>query len=304
MAILRVDSLSADWDSQPYHRALACAAFEDWQFACSPLDNWAYLAPEFNYSRLISGPLALRDCLPPFPMPALTHSPLKNLAVSERPQERLQRLGPSALSDSELIAMILRSGSKGTNVLNVASSLVNRAGSLSGMISWTDSEFMRIKGIGKVKSLQLLVVIEICRRILAADAEALPVLDKPERVYKFMRSRVIGLEVEKFWTLSLNRKNRLLQLHEATSGTASNSLAHPREVFREAIRCGASSLICVHNHPSGDPSPSAADIRVTRQLKEASNIVGIPLLDHVIAGNVAGDPSGLGWYSFQESGLI
>ena len=189
-------------------------------------------------------------------------------------------------------------------MLNVASSLVNRAGSLSGMISWTESEFMRIKGIGKVKSLQLLVVIEICRRILAADDEVLPVLDTPENVFKFMRSRLIGLEVEKFWSLSLNRKIRVLQLHEATSGTASNSLAHPLEVFREAIRSGASSLICVHNHPSGDPSPSAADIRVTRQLKEASKIIGVHLLDHVIVGSTAGDPSGLGWYSFQESGLI
>ena len=246
----------------------------------------------------------LLESLTPASMPANAHTPLKELAISERPQERLERLGPSALSDSELIAMILRSGSKGINVLNVASSLVNRAGSLSSMISWTDSEFMRIKGIGKVKSLQLMVVIEICRRILAADDEVLPILDTPENVFKFMRSRLIGLEVEKFWSLSLNRKNRVLQLHEATSGTASNSLAHPREVFREAIRSGASSLICVHNHPSGDPSPSAADIRVTRQLKEASKIVGVPLLDHVIVGSTAGDPSGLGWYSFQESGLI
>ncbi len=240
----------------------------------------------------------------PTPMPAIAQAPLKKLAVSERPQERLERLGPSALSDSELIAMILRSGSKGINVLNVASSLVNLAGSLSGMISWTDSEFMRIKGIGKVKSLQLLVVIEICRRISAAGDEVLPILDTPENVFKFMRSQLIGLEVEKFWSLSLNRKNRVLQLHEATSGTASNSLAHPREIFREAIRSGASSLICVHNHPSGDPSPSAADIRVTRQLKEASKIIGVPLLDHVIVGSKAGDPSGLGWYSFQGSGLI
>ena len=248
--------------------------------------------------------LVLLDLRTPTPMPAIAQAPLKKLAVLERPQERLQRLGPSVLSDSALIAMILRSGSKGINVLNKASSLVNRAGSLSGMLSWTDSEFMRIKGIGKEKLLQMLVVTETCRRTSAAGDEFLPILDIPGNVFKLMRSQLIGLEVEKFWSLSLNRKNRVLQSHEATSGTVSNSLAHPREIFRKAIRCGASSLICVHNHPSGDPSPSTPDIRVTRQLKEASKIICVRLLDHVIVGSKAGDPSRLGWYSFQESGLI
>jgi len=232
------------------------------------------------------------------------HSKLMEIAEAERPQERLERLGASALSDVELIAMILRSGSKGHNVLNVAGSLLNDAGSLSQLIHWSDGEFVKFKGIGKVKALQLVVVIEICRRILASEEEDLPILDDPERVFKFMRSRTIGLGVEKFWTLCLNRKNRLLRVCEATSGTASNSLVHPREVFREAIRFGASAVICVHNHPSGDPSPSAADIKVTRQLKEASTVLGIPVLDHVIAGSSKTDPSGLGWYSFQDSGML
>jgi len=226
------------------------------------------------------------------------------IAETERPQERLERLGASALSDAELIAMILRSGSKGNNVLNVAASLLQDAGSLSQLINWNDGEFVKIKGIGKVKALQLVVVIEVCRRILASEEDDLPVLDDPKRVFKYMRSRTIGLDVEKFWTLCLNRKNRLLRVCEATSGTASNSLVHPREVFREAIRFGASSVICVHNHPSGDPSPSAADIKVTRQLREASTVLGIPILDHVIAGTPKTDPSGLGWYSFQDSGML
>lgn len=235
-------------------------------------------------------------------MPA--HSKLLEIAEAERPQERLERLGAAALSDVELIAMILRSGSKGYNVLQVASTLLSDAGSLSQLINWNDAEFVRIKGIGKVKALQLVVVIEICRRILAAEEESLPVLDDPGRVYNYMRSRTIGLEVEKFWTICLNRKNRLLRVCEATSGTASNSLVHPREVFREAIRFGASSVICVHNHPSGDPAPSAADIKVTRQLKNAAETVGIPVLDHVVVGNTKTDPNAIGWYSFQESGLL
>ncbi len=232
------------------------------------------------------------------------HSKLMEIAETERPQERLERLGASALSDAELIAMILRSGSKGNNVLNVAASLLQDAGSLSQLINWNDGEFVKIKGIGKVKALQLVVVIEVCRRILASEEDDLPILDDPKRVFKYMRSRTIGLDVEKFWTLCLNRKNRLLRICEATSGTASNSLVHPREVFREAIRFGASSVICVHNHPSGDPTPSAADIKVTRQLREASTVLGIPILDHVITGTPKTDPSGQGWYSFQDSGML
>ena len=165
------------------------------------------------------------------------------LAETERPQERLQRLGASALSETELLAMLLRSGSKGHNVLNIASEIINDAGSLSNLVSWDDSEFRRFKGIGKIKALQLVTVVEICRRVLAANNEANPVLDSPERIFEFMRSRTIGLEVEKFWSLCLDRKNRLIRSCEVTSGTASHSLVHPREVFREAIRHGASAII-------------------------------------------------------------
>ncbi len=235
-------------------------------------------------------------------MPASTR--ICELAKTERPQERLQRLGAAALTDAELIAMLLRSGSKGHNVLQVATDLLSSAGSLSQLIAWPDSEFEKIKGIGRVKALQLVAVIEICRRILATEQEELPLLDTSERVYRFMKPRSIGLEVEKFWTICLNRKNRALRVYETTSGTASNSLVHPREVFKEAIRCSASAVICVHNHPSGDPTPSAADVKVTRDLRKASSILGIPLLDHVIVGSPRSDPRKQGWYSFQEAGLI
>ena len=226
------------------------------------------------------------------------------LAETERPQERLQRLGASALSDTELLAMLLRSGSKGHNVLNVASTILSEAGSLSNLVTWDDSEFRRFKGIGPIKALQLVTVVEICRRVLSSSNAAEPILDTPERVFSLMRSRAIGLEIEKFWSLCLNRKNRLIRLCEVSSGTASHSLVHPREVFREAIRHGASAIICVHNHPSGDPSPSAADIKVTRQLREASKIVGIDLVDHVVIGTTENDPKGTGYYSFQDSGLL
>jgi len=239
-------------------------------------------------------------------MPASTYlTPrLADLSVSERPQERLESQGPKSLSDTELLAMILRSGSKGRNVLSVASEILQEAGSLNGLLNWNDAEFRDIKGIGKVKALQLITIIEICRRVRDRSPVSEPILDSPDLVYSHMQQDTTGLQIEKFWTLSLNRKNRLLKKSEITSGTASNSLVHPREVFREAIRQGASAVICVHNHPSGDPSPSAADIKVTRQLRESAKILGINLLDHIICGTKQHDPLARGYYSFEESGLI
>ena len=200
---------------------------------------------------------------------------LKDLAVQDRPQERLARLGAAALSDTELLAMLLRSGSRGQNVLALAQHLLATAGSLGALIRWTPADFRRLRGIGPVKALQLVAVMETARR---------------QRLLHDLRR--------------LNRRNRLLRQVEITSGTATSSLVHPREVFREAIREGATAILCAHNHPSGDPAPSAADVQVTRQLREAGRAVDIDLLDHLILGLPALDPKGLGWYSFRQAGLL
>jgi len=229
---------------------------------------------------------------------------LKDLAVGERPQERLEKHGPAALSDTELLAMLLRSGSKGHNVLTVAQRLVTEAGSLARLIAWTQTDFRQHKGIGRVKALQLVAVMEVARRVLEQQEPADCAFEKPASVLAHFTSLLAGLEIEKFWVLCLNRKNRLLKQVEVSSGTATNSLAHPREVFREAIRHGATAVICVHNHPSGDPAPSSADLQVTRQLREAAKAVDIQLHDHVILGRLQADPRGLGYYSFRQSGLL
>jgi DNA repair protein RadC len=134
-------------------------------------------------------------------------------------------------------------------------------------------------------------------------AEA-PLLTRADLVATYLQPYAAGLEVEKFWVLCLNRKNRLLKRVEVSSGTATAALAHPREVFRAAIREAAAAVVCAHNHPSGDPSPSAADIQLTRQLREAAAAVDIPLLDHVIIGRRGADPLGRGYYSFREAGLL
>lgn len=236
---------------------------------------------------------------------SLSHgSRLRELAVSERPQERMERLGSASLSDSELLAMLLRSGTPGNDVLTLSSRLLQEAGSLSGLVSWKESDFRNLKGIGPVKALQLMTVMEIARRVLGREQALPPVLNQPDLIWTHLQLHVLGLSVEKFWVLCLNRKNRLLRRVEVTSGTAGSTLVHPREVFREAIRASASAVICAHNHPSGDPSPSTADIRVTRQLREASVAVEIELLDHVIVGTAAADPAGLGYYSFRAAGLL
>jgi DNA repair protein RadC len=229
---------------------------------------------------------------------------LKELAVGERPQERLEKHGAAALSDTELLAMLLRSGTQGHDVLTLASRLISEAGSLAGLIAWTEKDFRRLKGIGRVKALQLLTVMEIARRVLSQQAGDAPLLENAALVAAYFAPIAAGLQVEKFWVLCLNRKNRLIKRVEITSGTASSSLVHPREVFREAIREGALAVICVHNHPSGDPAPSSPDINVTRQLRDAAKTVGIDLIDHVIVGQKSRDPVGPGYYSFRAAGLI
>lgn len=229
---------------------------------------------------------------------------LRTMAVGERPQERLEAKGPGALSDAELLAMLLRSGTQGHDVLAVAQRLMATAGSLGGMLGWTTGDFTRHKGVGQVKALQMLTVLEVAKRIMAHSENTAPILDSPEEIARHCRPLTLGLAVEKFWVLCLNRKNRLLQRVEITSGTAGSTLVHPREVFRSAIREAASAVICVHNHPSGDPAPSAADVRVTRVLREAAQTVDIALLDHVIIGQPGNDPTGVGHYSFRNAGLL
>ncbi|HLP00400.1 MAG TPA: DNA repair protein RadC [Opitutaceae bacterium] len=238
--------------------------------------------------------------------PALYPVPrIKDLAVGERPQERQERSGPEALTDAEQLAMILRSGSAGRNVKCVADDLLAAAGgNLAGLLTWSAADFRRVKGIGRVKAQQLVSVLEISRRMLAQRDIVPPQLEHPQEIFDLFRAEVLGLTVEKFWVISLNRRNRLLRRDEVTSGTATSALVHPREVFRQAIKAGACAIIAVHNHPSGDPSPSSADLQITRQLAAAARAVEIALMDHVILGHPTRDPASRGFYSFREAGLL
>ncbi len=236
--------------------------------------------------------------------PPVYRARLTEMAVHERPQERLEHHGAGALSDTELLAMILRSGSANLDVLALSGQLIGEAGSLARLVNYTAEDFQRFRGVGRVKSLQLVAIMEIARRVVATGPDLQPVLDDPAKIFHFLYPRTVGLDVEKFWVLALNTKNRLIRLSEVTSGTATASLVHAREVYREAIRLGASAIACAHNHPSGDPAPSRADIEVTRTLRNASKTLSIDLLDHVIIGSPRSDPAGRGYYSFTEGGLL
>lgn len=201
-------------------------------------------------------------------------------------------MGAGALSDTELLALFLRSGPANRQVMEQASRMIAEVGSMKGFARWQPVDLTKV-GVGPSKARQLAAVMEIGRRMIEGG-EAAPLLNRPELIVEHLRSRAHGLEVEKFWVVCLNRKNRLKKVVEVTTGTATSSLAHPREVFRCAIQYGATAIACAHNHPSGDPAPSAADVQLTRQLREAARVVDVELIDHVIQGRTVHDPIGQG----------
>ncbi|MBS0662801.1 MAG: DNA repair protein RadC [Verrucomicrobia bacterium] len=240
------------------------------------------------------------DDAPEFSPPNRLHE----MAPADRPLERIERHGAAALSDTELLALLLRSGTRGQDVMTLATRLLAAAGSLPALVAWRESEFRRLKGIGRVKACQLVAAMEIARRAASLPSAVAPPLHNAANVATFFQPIVLGLDVEKFWVLCLNRKHRLLKRVEVSSGTATSALAHPREVFRIAVCEGATGVVCVHNHPSGDPSPSSADLQITRQLRESARIIDIDFLDHVIIGRTNADPTGRGYFSFREGHLL
>ena len=155
-----------------------------------------------------------------------------------------------------------------------------------------------------MKALQLVAVMAFAHRVIRGEIGDSPVLESPEAVFDFARPMTQGLKIEKFWILCLNRKNRLIREIEVTVGTANSSLVHPREVFKEAVKSGASAIIIFHNHSSGEPSPNSADIQVTRRLREAGEIMDIDLLDHVVIVHPEQDPRKVGFYSFKDASFL
>jgi DNA repair protein RadC len=209
---------------------------------------------------------------------------LKDQPAHQRPRERLAAHGPDALSLAELIAILLRTGLKGRNVVQVGQSLLNKYGSLHALAMASVDDLRQEPGVGRDKAVTLVAAFALAKRMEQEKRDESPVLDNPETVVSYMRETNRLRENETLQVLLLNVRRRFIRMVEISDGTLDTILVHPREVFRQAITANAAAILLVHNHPSGDPTPSEADIKVTRDLIRAGQLLKIDVLDHVIIG--------------------
>ena len=206
-----------------------------------------------------------------------------DLPLSERPRERLSKLGAEALSAQEILALILGRGIKGESVMVTSQRLLSKFGNLKGIANASMEELTQINGIGPAKAAQIKAAVELSRRLESgADESQRPAIKSAEDVATIVRSQLKGKKREHFLVLCLDTRNRLIHCRPVSIGSLDTSVVHPREAFKEAVSSSAASVIFVHNHPSGDPEPSKEDIELTKRLAKAGEIVGIEVLDHII----------------------
>jgi len=231
-------------------------------------------------------------------------SRIKDLPDHRRPRELALEAGIPNVPDEVLVAILLRAGIRGQSVIDLARQVLDRhQGSLARLAAASHEELRAIKGIGAVKARELGAALELGRRATGERANPLPLVREPAHVLDLLKTETARLDQEVFWVLLLDQKYRLRRAPEAvTKGILDASFAHPREVFREAIRMAAAAIIVAHNHPSGDPTPSAEDVRATRQLVETGKIVGIQLLDHIVVRGKRPHPAP--YVSLREAGLV
>ena len=208
---------------------------------------------------------------------------IHDLPRSERPRERLFKLGSEALSAQEILALILGRGIKGESVMVTSQKLLSRFGNLKGIANASIEELTQINGIGPAKAAQIKAAVELSKRLEADAGESQkPAVKSPEDVVNIVKSQLKGKKKEHFLVLCLDTRNRLINCKPVSVGSLDTSIVHPREVFREALSSSAASVIFVHNHPSGDPEPSEEDVELTKRLAKAGEIIGIDVLDHII----------------------
>jgi DNA repair protein RadC len=223
---------------------------------------------------------------------------LPTLSTADRPRERLWALGPAALTTAELLAIVIGTGTEGRGALEIARWLLERsAGSLRRLAQRPRAELLRADGIGPAKAARLVAALEVASRLAREDRPPVLRVREPEDVVRVFAGRLRDLQVEEFHLLALDSQSQVLREVLVTRGLLNSSLVHPREVFRAAIAEAAAGIIVVHNHPSGDPTPSAEDRAVTQQLAAAGRLLDLPLYDHVI---IAGDR----FTSFATAGLL
>jgi DNA repair protein RadC len=210
---------------------------------------------------------------------------IRDIPTGERPRERMLGLGPEYLSNTELIALLLRTGTTGESVTRLAERLLHKTGGLKGLVNMSLAELIELKGIGPAKAVQLVAGLELGRRITRTLPEEKVKLQSPEDVVRLVMDEMRYLKQEHFVCIFLDTRHQILEKKCLFKGSLDASIVHPREVLRAAISVSASAFICVHNHPSGDPSPSREDVEVTEMLYQAALTVDIDLLDHIIIGD-------------------
>ena len=210
---------------------------------------------------------------------------IHDLPISERPRERLQKFGVEALSAQEILALILGRGIAGESVMVTTQRLLSQFGSLKGIAGASLEELAQVRGIGVAKASQIKAAFELSNRLGSYSESAnMPPVKTPDDVAGLVQGRLKGKKKEYFLALLLDTRSRLIRLAEISVGSLDGSIVHPREVFKEAVSASAASVIFVHNHPSGDTEASEDDIRLTKRLAEAGEIMGIDVLDHIIIG--------------------
>jgi len=210
---------------------------------------------------------------------------VRELPPEERPRERLAKLGPDALKDAELIAVIIRSGTREVGAVALAEKVIRKFSDLRGVARASIEELRGVKGLGEVKAIEIKAALELGKRLAVHTADLRPKISCAEDVARLLMIAFKDCEVEVFKALLMNTKNEVMKTVDVSRGSLDASVALPREVFRQAVRDGAAAIIVCHNHPSGDPEPSRADVALTRRLHESGELIGIPLLDHVVFGD-------------------
>ncbi len=226
---------------------------------------------------------------------------IHELPKQERPRERLETLGPSALSDSELIAILLRTGMQGASAIDLGRQLIARYGSLRAVARCSVAELSKTLGIGPAKAVQLAAAFELGHR-LGRERLDNQRMDSPDLIYELLGNEMRTLTRESLRVVLLDTRLQLMKVHEVSLGSLSESVAHPREVFQPVLLHSAFAFILVHNHPSGDPTPSDADRRTTVRLAEAAKLLQIKMYDHVIIGSP--DHGRQPYFSFSQAGLL
>jgi DNA repair protein RadC len=222
---------------------------------------------------------------------------LKDIPAAARPREKLLALGPGALADAELVALLLRTGLPGLSVLQLAQQLLDAFDGLGGLLHASASDLKRVKGLGPAKRAEITAVMELARRSLAQELAERAVLTSPQQVKDFLRLKLAHLGHEVFAVLFLNAQHQLVELEEMFRGTLTQTSVYPREVVKRALELQASAVILAHNHPSGVAEPSRADEYLTQTLKAALQLVDVRVLDHLVVGRA-------GVVSFAERGLL